>query len=370
MSKLYLKGETIFLYVKFLDNNNTSINIENPRVRILHTKNDNIYEDLPWSKLLPFSESEYYFNYIIPYDSDCGLYNVIYNGIINGNEASVIEEFHVINKSEVYSNAIKLYGYINSEINQVPLSNVNIEILNTNNMDYIQSCSMDNGYWESYLYPGEYVFSFKKDGFNDVNVNVQIGDENNEIQFNNISMTSKIVKTNGNGICKVTDKYILKNGIPLDGLVITVYSIHNPTKIIATNITNNEGVWEVFLDPGYYLLKVNGKSMNQEFNKTFRLKINDNSAYDMENMDNNKAIAQESILTEGNGSQVYRDSIVDKNGNPVIDVQVNILKNNIPIAQAYTDALGKYEFFLEPGNYTVDIYHPLFKDIPNFEITL
>jgi hypothetical protein len=372
MSKLYFKGDIVFLYVKFFDQNgNVAKKVENPKVRILHSKNCNIYEDLPWTKMNKLmSENEFFVNYPIPFDSECGMFDIVYHGEIDGKVATIVENFHVIEKSQTFSNAIKLYGYVDDIANQIPLAFANIEIMSMDGLYYTQSYTHENGYWEAYLYPGDYMCSFKRDGYKEQVTNIQLGSDTNEIQFNNISLESEIARTNGNGLCKISDSVILKNGIPLDGLKIDAYNIIDPTTLSATCLTNNRGVWEINLDPGYYFLKMSGNSMNMEFDKTFRLKINDDSTYDIEDMDNNKAIAQDEILGPGEGSQTYKDIISDGRGNPIIDVQVNAYKNGKLIAQTYTNAAGEYELFLDKGEYTIDIYHPSFKEIPEFKITL
>lgn len=372
MSKLYYRGDIIFLYVKFYDsNNNVAKNVNNPQVRILHESMGNIYEDLEWTNLKHLNRNEYYLNYKIPEDSKYGLYDIIYYGEIDGKEATIIETFHIINKSEQYKNAIKIYGDINDGRNKIPLSNVNVQIMTSDGLYNTESYTHENGYWESYLYPGEYICKFFKEGYKEIVTNIQLGNESTEIQFNNISMESTIPNINGNGIYEIKDSYILKNGIPLDNLKVDAYNLMEPETICATNITNNKGEWKLFLDTGYYFLKVTGNSMNQNFDKTFRLKVEDDGKYELEDMDNNKAVAKnESYLSNGNGSQKYTDTIFDKSGNPIIDVQVVMLKNNQPIAETYTNAAGKFEFNLDSGQYCLDIYHPSFKDMPPIKINI
>ena len=371
MANVYYKGEVIFLYTKFFDiNNNPAMEVKNPKVRILHCKDDNIYEDLPWSQLSPISNNEYYFNYLIPFDSCSGMYDVIYYGEINGKVATIIENFHIIDKSETYSDAIKLYGYVDNSFNHIPLANVSITLTSTDNIYNTQTYTKENGYWEAYIYPGNYICSFTKEGFKDIITNIQLGNENNEMQFNNISLESNKPKSNGSGSCKISDSFILKNGIPLDGLKVEAFDIINPKQSIAKDYTNNRGVWEIFLDPGNYFIKITGNSMDMDFDRSLRLKVNDDLTYNIEDMEGNKAIAQNDILGPGTGSQVYRDKITDKYDNPIMDVQINVLKNNVVIAQTYTDAAGKYELHLDKGEYMLDIYHPSFNEIPLVKITV
>lgn len=371
MSKIYNKGDKVFLYIRFVDeDNNIVANVNDVKVRILHEKNQNIYEDLEWTEMNKLSDTEYFFNYDIPYDCDCGMYDVIYSGKIDNKDAIMIETFHVINKSEQYNNAIKIYGYVNDSINNLPLSSVSIEISDYDQIYFTQSFTKENGYWEAYIYPGEYIVRFNKNGFFENAINIQIGNENNEVHFNNIIMESQRIKTCGNGAYEVTDSYILKNGIPLDGLNVKAYDIINPTHIIASDITDNKGRWKIYLDPGFYFLKVTGMSMGNDFDKTFRLNVSDDGKYMLDDMNDNKARIREEIVSQGHGEISYSDIITDKYGNPIIDVQVNIYKNNVIIAQCYTDILGKYEVFLDHGEYEVDIYHPSFNEMPRFKINI
>lgn len=371
MSKLYNKGDIVFLYVKFVDNNGDPIeNVENARVRILHEKNEQIYEDLSWTPMEQLTTTEYYYNYTIPYDSDCGLYDVVYCGDIDKKVASVVESFHVINRSEIYTDSIKLYGYITDSINNLPLSSVSVEIISNDGIYITQSYTKENGYWESFVYPGEYGCTFKKDGFNTIQTSIQVGDENNEIQFNNISLESIEAKLCGSGAYKVNDSYVLKNGIPLDGLIVEAFSVLNPKEVVAKSITNNKGVWTIFLDPGFYFLKVTGKSMDQDFDKTFRLKVDDDGKYNLDDMNDNKAVIMDNYISAGEGTEMYTDSVTDRYGNPITDVQVSAYKSGKLIAQTYTNSKGVYELFLDKGDYMIDIYHPSFKEICEFKITI
>lgn len=371
MSKIFNKGDLVFLYVKFVDNNGDIISdIKNPRVRVLHEKNEQIYEDLSWAEMQQLTSTEYYYNYTIPYDADCGLYDIVYCGDVNDKMASVVESFHVINKSEIYTDSIKLYGYITESLNNLPLSNVSVEIISNDEIYITQSYTKENGYWESYIYPGEYSCMFKKDGFDTIQTSIQIGSENNEIQFNNISLESKELKLCGNGAYKVSDSYVLKNGIPLDGLIVSAFNVLNPKEIVAKSITNNKGVWSIFLDPGFYFLKVTGISMDQDFDKTFRLKIEDDGKYNLDDMNDNKATVMENYISSGDGEVRYSDVVTDRYGNPITDVQVSAYKSGKIVAQSYTNSNGMYELFLNKGDYMIDVYHPSFKEICEFKVTI
>lgn len=365
MSKLYYKGETVFLYINFQSNN-----VVDPKVRILHEHMGDVYEDLPWTKMSKIINGEYAAKFVIPYNCDNGIYNIFYNGITDGKKCQHIEQFHIIDKSKIYSDAIKLYGNITSSYDNLPLNDVEIQVRSCDGIYYTQSSSLFDGYWQTFVYPNSYNIIFKLDGFKTFETNFEIGFDSREINFGNVVLESNIKKLCGNGICEVSDSYILKNGIPLDGLQVNAMSIDNPTEIIAQDITNNRGEWKIFLDPGYYLLRVTGNSMNLEFNKVFRLKVTPELSFELDDMENNKIQAQDEYLSNGDGPIDYEDFIYNKQGKPIPDVQVNIFKGSTLIAECYTDMKGRYIFHLDHGKYQVSLYHPQYKELPKFSINL
>lgn len=63
-----------------------------------------------------------------------------------------------------------------------------------------------------------------------------------------------------------------------------------------------------------------------------------------------------------------KDTVVDENGNPIVNVQVNIyhkgshfVDSNI-IMQEYTDPNGNWEFELKQGEYIIEYFHPKFNE--------
>ena len=197
MSKKYYNGDKVLLYVRFFDNNsNIQSVVEEPRVRILHANKGELYEDLEWTPLKKMGEGEYYNKFTIPFDADNGIYNIIYSGILNGEEVKTIEEFHVVRKSEHYSNAIKVYGYIDESYSNKPLDDVNISISSYDKMYYTESNTSFDGKWETYLYPGEYLINFEKEGYELLSTSFELGTDSKEIQFNNITLKSFDLKNN------------------------------------------------------------------------------------------------------------------------------------------------------------------------------
>jgi hypothetical protein len=370
MSNLYFKGDNIFLYVQFTADEGQVCSVDKPQVRVLHDKIGKLYEDLKWSNMQQMSDNEYFYNFKIPFTSDLGQYQVLYKGNVNGNLAHVMETFHVINKSTIYDNTIKIYGYVSDIRTEVALTETMIKINNKDTEEYCQSLTNNDGYWEAYLYPNQYEFEFAKDQYVSMKVNVQISDQQNEIQFNNIGLESISSLSKGNGMYPITDKYVTKQGMPLINLDVKIHSVIDPIAIYAQDITNDDGSWECYLDPGMYLLKVTGTTFSKQFIQTFRIKVSNDGTFSFENISKNTATAsQQSYIDDGTGSIEHSDYILDKNQNPIVDVQINAFKLGTPledkfiIAQAYTDSTGKWVLNLDPGTYVMEYYHPKFKVI-------
>jgi hypothetical protein len=211
-----------------------------------------------------------------------------------------------------------------------------------------------------------YNFSIEHAEFGTANISAEIGDEQNELQFSNIDLDSEDTAS-GTGMFRVFDKYITKNGTPLNNLTIDIYNSLDPTVLLATAKTNDDGTWEAYLDDGVYLIKLDGISLGQEFKRTFRLKVSDQGEYSFEDISNNRLYTEtENEPTNGDGSVTITDSVIDRYGNPIVDVQVNAyiagtaLSDETIVAQDYTNEHGKWSLNLNPGNYTIEYYHPEF----------
>lgn len=368
MSNLYYRGDSIFLYVQFKDEAGKSIKVDNPMVRILHEKNGEIVDDLEWFDLVQLSENEYFANYTLEHNADYSTYEVIYTAEYGDKVARVIDEFHVIPRSDSYDDVIKLYGYINHQRLSNPLSNSTVTISFSDDSEIVsRTFTKEDGYWESYLYPGEYKFKFSKFGFITQEIVAQIGLEQNEIQFNNIALEAENATNNGNGVHLVTDKFIAREGTPLNGLNIKVFNVFDPTVLIAEDNTDDDGEYKVFLDPGTYLMKISGLSLGENFDQVFRVKVEESGKSVFENLTSNVAVPTDiQEIGRGSGAKTISDSVLDVQGNPIIDVQINVFLKSKPqdiLAQDYTNPSGKWEVFLDPGTYIFEFYHPDFNFI-------
>lgn len=370
MSNLYYRGDNIFLYTQFTDQAGNPCPASDVKVRILHDNNGTIMAYLNWKSMQQMSPTEYFYNYKIPNAANNGIYQIQYVGKVNGDNACVVEAFHVIARSDKYPNAIKIYGYIHDIRTTVALidSKISIYDILTGQIIY-QSISNLDGYWEAYLYPGEYRFSFIREGYNIMDIVAQIGDEHTEIQFNNVGLENELASNKGNGMYPVSDRYVNKRSIPLSNLSINIFHANNPGgDPIARDTTDKDGNWQCFLDPGTYLMKVDGKAQGSNFNKIFRIKVENDGKFTFENLSKNVATAvPQTNIVPSTGSASLSDVVQDRNGNPIVDVQVNVFHTGVVlddkniIAQTYTDVHGKWELNLDPGTYVIEFYHPKFK---------
>ncbi|MNC04515.1 hypothetical protein D3C81_607180 [compost metagenome] len=368
MSNLYYRGDMVFLYVKFFNDKNKPIQVENPMVKIIHEKNGEVVVDLEWFDLTCMGSNEYFANYMLEHDADYSLYEVVYTGNYDDKIARVVEEFRVIPNSEMFENVIKLYGRVNEQRTGYPLIGTSITISSLDEMEMVSSSYTNvEGYWEAYVYPGEYKFTFSKFGFVQQEFIAQVGLEHNEIQFDNVALDSESHAINGNGIYKINDKYTTNEGMPIVGLNVNAYNVIDPTTVVGRNVTDENGEWQLFLDPGTYLLKVEGNLFEDQFDQTFRLKVSENGTFSFENLTSNVAVPmEENNISNGNGCMEVADVVLDNKGNPVIDVQINVFlkkKPNDIIAQDYTNPAGKWKVYLDPGKYIFEYYHPKFNVI-------
>lgn len=360
MDNVYHKGDEIFLYTEF---NNE---VEEPKIKIVYdndkTSKIKIIEDWTPMNFIENSNKEVFFNYNVPYTADYGEYQVVYNGILNGKEVFINDTFHIVENDEIKQdfNNIKIYGYIYNAHNDYPLENCFIKIKQGDY--YIDNVKTNiQGYWEIILFPNKYTFEFKKNKFLSKHIDVQIGDEHTEIQFNNVSLRKKN-NTNGNGIYKVENKYINKYGMPLENIEINIYSLNNNNyNLYAYTKTNQDGKWECYLNPGNYLMKIS--SEEYEIEQKIKINVNKNGEYSFSDINNViKSINLNNGYDENNNNLItYEDFVLDNEDNPIKDVQIIAYNNNIPIAQDYTNSNGKYNLYLEPNDYKLEFNHKDFK---------
>ena len=362
--------------------------------RILHDEDGTVYEDLPWTDMLKMSDGEFYYNFLIPYEFSSSQYQVIYKSIynvsyfdkktkkmlsdeeldeINFNKHNVnriahtMESFYVVNRVAEYEDVVKVFGRVNYQRSTFFAEDVRISIYEqeTNRKAY-QSLTDREGYWEAYLYPGQYVFVFSRLGYNTETIYAEVNDDVDNLPFETVSLGNGLT-TKGTGLYKVGDKYITKTGQPLNGLTITVADIRDPSTVIAADTTNDEGMWELYLDDGFYIMKISGTSMGAEFKRTFRLRVNQDGEFWFENLSTNILTdANMKIISNGTGKYKISDYVKDRWNNPIVDVQVNVYQEGVEVeeenifAQDYTDGKGRYTLQLDPGTYTFEFYHPNF----------
>lgn len=373
--------------------------------RILHDNDGVIYEDLSWQDMQKMGNNEFYYNFCIPFDFIPGQYQIIYKSIynvkyydavskryftdeqlqeINFNKSNkntvayTTEIFYVVNQSSIYEDTVKIFGYVNYKNTAIPAEDVRISIYETNTETNIeskvyQSLTNREGYWEAYLYPNQYRFVFSRIGYIDEVVYTEITDDNNHLLFETISLNNGNV-TQGQGLYQIIDSFTTKTGQPIPNLNISVYDVINPSVQICSTTTDDKGNWEIYLDEGFYLLKVNGTLENADFNRIFRLKVLPDGTFAMDNLTNNVLTDYNMpLIDNGTGKYKIVDVIQDRWGNPINEVQVNVFNKNDTLcdenikAQDYTNSDGQYTLFLNPGIYIFEYYHPNFNVITEFK---
>lgn len=373
--------------------------------RILHDEDGIIYEDFDWTDMFKLNDNEFYYNYCVPFDLQQGEYQVVYKSIykksyynavtkeyytdeqlkeLNFNKinedkvAYTTEKIHIILPSQIYEDTVKVFGNVNYKKTTIPAEDVYVSIYetNTNNKIY-QSLTNREGYWEAYLYPNQYKFVFSRNGYIDETIYAEINDDANYLPFQIISLgtNNENFLSKGNGLFRIFDQYISKTGLPLAGLTVSIYNALDPTTIIAQDTTNNEGFWEVFLNDGFYILKLSGTVFDGEFDRVFRLKVLPDGKYFFDHLTRNILTdTNMDIITRGTGKIEIKDVINDRWGNPINDVQVNIYNLNTELqdknilAQDYTNGNGQYILYVDPGTYIFEYYHPNFTTITETKI--
>lgn len=358
---MYNPGDTILLYAKFNNDPKTTSFLVPAVVEVLYSKNEKI-QTLLQTEMSTSDYINYYYNFEIPKNAEYGQYQVVYTGFYNGQENKLFENFYVINYQKDI-NPIRLYGYVYDDEKHKCIVDSNIEIINIDdNIRYISNTNLV-GQWEIYLYSGNYKFIFKKNGYKTQEINARIEDNAQNVQFNNITLIPISDDNKGNGLYEIKDQYILKDGQPIENLNITIYNIADLNNALVNTYTDSDGWWYSYLDPGNYLLKVNGEFNKQTYDKAFRLQVKNNGEFQMQDMSNNVANDNTQFYPNGNGAYQYSDIVTDTNGNPIPDVQVNIIENNNIKYQYYTDLNGRFIFMLDEGVYNIEYYHPSFKTI-------
>lgn len=358
MSNIYYHGDQMFLYVSFIGKI-----IENPQVKIIKTMNDTPLLD--WTLMKEINSNEYYYDgFYLPYNISYGKYQIIYRAIVDGQDSITTEEFDVSFKKDINNNIIRVYGYVHKEINGVPIHDVKVVVHNNDQNKINFECYTSKmGLWEVFLEPGNYKFCFDKYGYSYKEVTIILNDSQEDIQFNNITLSEKKCEKLGKGNYIVNDKYVTKEGLPLVGLIVEAFKIEDINNIYAETKSDIEGKWELYLDIGIYLIKVKGRAYNQDFDLKFRLKVTEDD-FKFENITNNIGKADEGLtIGRGNGSIEITDEVLDSRGNPAIDVMVQVFNKkdlNKLIAQDYTDLEGKWKVYLDPGNYQFEFFHPDF----------
>ena len=344
----YIQGESIPLYSVFKIQDHI-VPVELPKVRVLHEENDKVYEDLTWHAMTAFDDG-----FIYTLDSNIceylGEYTVVYEAIYNDQKIHNIETFTLTIPNEVSSqslNNIKLYGFIDDLNSHKLLEKVKVSVKNVINNNIIATTYSDySGRWECYVFPGELEFQFQLDGFETKTIRAQVGDSNEEVQFNNISLENNTDMTLGKGQFNIEDVFSDKTGKGIDGVVLEVYSSLD-NALLLTTTTDNKGQWHVFLDAGSYMLKA---ILPSGLERLFRMNIDSQGIKNITAYSKSDSVSSEYLNTTI-GEKSINDFIKDAHGTGLSNVHITIWQNNLMIGETYTRIDGSFTLNLDPGIY-------------------
>jgi len=363
----YNKGEQIPLYVEFKQDGNI-INVDQPRVKVLHEKEDKIYEDMSWKNMTQF-ENGYIYNFDSNICDTLGEYVIIYEGFINGEKLNSMEVFNLTSPNEADKNSInniKIYGFVDDLNKHELLENVCVKIKNLIDSSIVYQTNSDySGRWEAYAFPGEFEFEFSLNGYETKTLQVQIGDENEEVQFNNISLENTKDVILGSGMFKISDEFTDKTGMGINGITINIFSLNNPDSILLTTKTDFHGKWSAFLDPGGYLLKI---QLPSGIEKLLRMNIDSKGIKTITEIKKSNSVNIDNVNTTI-GSKSITDYVKDAHGNGLSNVHVKVFQNDELIGETYTGIDGSFTLNLDNGIYKITCEKDKFKSY-SFELKI
>ena len=352
------KGDIQSLYCEFVNDKNV-VKVKNPKVRILHEENDNVYEDLPWQNMLPFDEG-----YVYAFDTNickiCGKYVVVFEGEYKDKKLNVIDEFTIIQKNIETENNILLYGFIFDIDTDKQLKNAVITIKNLDNNDIVYKVYSDvDGRWDVKIAPGDYEFEFNLYGYEVKTVRAQIGDAHKELQFNNVSLEGKSGLV-GEGTYYIEDTFVAKNNLGIENIDVYIYDVSDVANPIIKTKTNQKGRWKVLLNIGAYIVKI---ILPSGLEKKFQLQVYSGGEKKIEEM-SVKSFKNKTM--NGIGTQKVTDLILDAHGNGIANANIQALRYNKEKdiyefeCEDYTSETGEFNLNLNEGKYKLVISHAKF----------
>jgi len=348
------KGDIKSLYCEFKEKKEF-LKVKKPRVRVLHEEDGKVYEILSWKDLTPLGNG-----YIYSFDTNIcksyGKYVSVFEGIYKKQKLNVVEEFDIVVKNVDDTNAIYIYGYINDIDTERPLQTTQVSIKNLDNNEIVfQTLSDVDGKWEAKILPGDYEFIFNCSKYIEKSIRAQVGDENKEIQFNNVSLEQKRnAEMFSYGIFCISDSFVTKNNLPIQNVEVKIYDAADIKKLLCICTTNAKGKWVARLSSGSYFLDV---TMPSGVKKKFQMNIDENGDKKISEIKQQDTYVQNEKLTNGSGSEKVTDFILDAHGNGIYNVRVQAYiynsstDNYTIVCEDYTTRTGEFTLNLDKGKY-------------------
>lgn len=353
----FYKGDISTLYCEFKKDDKV-VQVKNPKVRVLHEYNDNVYEDLPWKPMESFDDG-YAYNFDTNVCENYGKYVIVFSGEYNEEQLNILDSFNIIARNTEDNNTIYLYGFVNDINSNRIIKDVKVKIvdLENNNIVY-QTTTDEDGKWESKIFPSDYEFIFSLDGYEERTVRAQIGDENEEIQFNNIGLEKKSDASLGTGIFKIEDEFTSKNHMGISNISIFIFTMNDLKNPFIQTSTDDKGKWKVFLDNGNYIMKI---SLPSGVEKKFQLNVYNDGSKTIEEIKTKSTQIVNKVLDNGHGTEELTDYILDAHGNGIQNALVQAYKYNPTLddyeleCQDNTTLEGQFNLNLNKGKYKLVI---------------
>lgn len=167
-----------------------------------------------------------------------------------------------------------------------------------------------------------------------------LDNQNISIDINNIPLpvVGIIQDDTGTGLAKVKVSFIQKQ-------VVKDYCI-----------TNNDGEYTIFVEPGIYTIRIDGGQAPQIFdNQEIENGLTHQYYQLLKGGLIQEKISNDTIVYCGEIKRLIYGQLLNQNKRPIVNAEIIIIQNNIVKTYIKTDSNGKYYFLLENGIYDIKI---------------
>ena len=354
-----VRGDVIPLFHQFTVDE--GVEVTAAHVRVLHEDGDNVYEDLGWTTMKPFSDG-----FAVSFDTAVvdhdGAYVVVYRATLaDGRQVADMDTLTVGEQppAPLSVATVRLFGYVSSSGSGRLLGNVAVAARTQTGALAAQTVTNYTGQWAVSLAPGDYVFTFSADGHAERTVRAQVGDQEREVQFSNVALEPDNESFRGAGVHRVTDVFTDKHDLGIRGIAVTVTSAASLDDVEAQCTTDDDGRWRVHLDPGEHLMRLDLPSGST---KVFRLIVDQDGGHQLVEFRTSTVVADadggvQEQLSNGVGEVAMHDVVTDSHGAGIQGVVVKAYLYNPEtldfdfVAGDVSTSTGEFNLNLDHGRY-------------------